>query len=384
MTSTDLFGKPLGGHREFKLSLTQKRQATLLYHWMSLDYLKDLKALLDALIDGVNVDLALAKAQGRDQVLTNERWGVRDTAANWSTYAHPALEDFRQSTIWHLAARANQEYGKTGADQCSRMLSEHSSLWMSPDEEERFKKQFDLVYHHAQFIDFAAGAGGQRTQLNDHTMVLYWAEFQHLFARLPKFRVRTDIEGSSGDLPVRTGVYVAQDDPYATLQFAWTGNEDGILGNAMTLNDIGRRVAAAVGRESLWVDGQKMANYAVDAFKRGELTNYAWYKPGDESDPDKAPWIIRKSSMTSRPCKWYFVEMIHGELDDEAGTSSVTDDKTSVERLRCESGHPCPREGYWFTPAQAGSRRHFKAGEVMPEVGGDYGATIWQWDENQQ
>lgn len=55
----------------------------------------------------------------------------------------------------------------------------------------------------------------------------------------------------------------------------------------------------------------------------------------------------------------------------------------SPQALRCEAGQPCPREGFWFTPARADSRRHFAYGEVMPKVGGDYGATIWQWDEQQ-
>lgn len=45
---------------------------------------------------------------------------------------------------------------------------------------------------------------------------------------------------------------------------------------------------------------------------------------------------------------------------------------------RCESGNRCPREGAWFTPAVP-DKRHFKLGEVMPSVGGDYGLTIWQW-----
>jgi hypothetical protein len=45
---------------------------------------------------------------------------------------------------------------------------------------------------------------------------------------------------------------------------------------------------------------------------------------------------------------------------------------------RCESGNRCPREGTWLTPA-APDKRHFKLGEVMPSVGGDYGLTIWQW-----
>jgi hypothetical protein len=63
-------------------------------------------------------------------------------------------------------------------------------------------------------------------------------------------------------------------------------------------------------------------------------------------------------------------------LSDDAG-------QNKSQRLRCEAGQPCPREGFWFTPAQAHSRRHFKHGEVMPEVGGSYGATIWQWDDIQ-
>jgi len=66
---------------------------------------------------------------------------------------------------------------------------------------------------------------------------------------------------------------------------------------------------------------------------------------------------------------------VNKHLSEEAGNDT--------ERGRCEAGQPCPRAGFWFTPAQANSRRHFKAGEVMPSVGGDYGATIWQWDQTQ-
>ncbi len=52
--------------------------------------------------------------------------------------------------------------------------------------------------------------------------------------------------------------------------------------------------------------------------------------------------------------------------------------------LRCESGQPCPQSGFWTSPAQLDSRRQFQCGELMPSLGGDYGVTIWQWDENQQ
>jgi hypothetical protein len=52
-------------------------------------------------------------------------------------------------------------------------------------------------------------------------------------------------------------------------------------------------------------------------------------------------------------------------------------------RLRCAAGQPCPKAGYWLTPAKADSRRLFKAGEIMPRFEGDYGETIWQWDDMQ-
>lgn len=52
--------------------------------------------------------------------------------------------------------------------------------------------------------------------------------------------------------------------------------------------------------------------------------------------------------------------------------------------LRVEGGQPCPQAGYWTTPAQQDSRRLFKVGEIMPTFEHSaYGATIWQWSEEQ-
>lgn len=77
---------------------------------------------------------------------------------------------------------------------------------------------------------------------------------------------------------------------------------------------------------------------------------------------------------------WTLVERV---ADTGGGIPGADDPLKAGVRLRCEAGRPCPREGFWFTPAQMGSGRYFKAGEQMPETGGDYGATIWQWDQNQ-
>jgi hypothetical protein len=52
-------------------------------------------------------------------------------------------------------------------------------------------------------------------------------------------------------------------------------------------------------------------------------------------------------------------------------------------RLRAAAGETCPRTGWWVTPVATNSRRRFQAGDVMPDLQSDYGATIWQWDIRQ-
>ncbi|MFG6467029.1 PoNe immunity protein domain-containing protein [Roseateles sp. BYS87W] len=53
-------------------------------------------------------------------------------------------------------------------------------------------------------------------------------------------------------------------------------------------------------------------------------------------------------------------------------------------RLRAMATEPCPKAGFWSTPAQPDSRRRFEAGEAMPTIEGSaWGATIWTWDDAQ-
>ncbi|MCD5991968.1 DUF1911 domain-containing protein [Pseudomonas sp. CDFA 553] len=47
---------------------------------------------------------------------------------------------------------------------------------------------------------------------------------------------------------------------------------------------------------------------------------------------------------------------------------------------RTAAGEPCSKTGYWFTPAQVSSRRHFQQGEVMPGISDSkWGDTLWYW-----
>jgi len=378
----DLFGKPVGGHPPYTLSLHQKRQATLLYYWMSMGYLKGLLAMIDALIQDAGTDLDKAKLQGRDAVLTNERWGVRDTSANWSTHVFPALEEFRQTTLADIAARTSEDFGRTGTNQCRRMISEHSSLWMTAEEEAQFKAQWDKVDDHGSMIDDAAGAGGQR-RMEDTRMVVEWHRNAHLFERLPLLRVRTDVVAETGKLPPRTGVYVAQDDPDATLQFAWTGNKNGILGVSQTYTDTGRRLVKAMGRRDFWVDRDRMTAFTISEMQANPKLDTGGITLEDiRRNPRRAFQAIDHAAFTTRPCKWYYVEKIDGEFDDEVEAPRTTD----RSGLRCEAGQLCPRTGWWITPSGAGTaggRQHFTAGTVMPSLGNPGWVTIWQFDDNQ-
>lgn len=54
------------------------------------------------------------------------------------------------------------------------------------------------------------------------------------------------------------------------------------------------------------------------------------------------------------------------------------------DTLSCNANAPCPKTGWWFTPAKIGSRAFFKQGDIMPDFpGSDYGKVIWQWDMDQ-
>lgn len=77
---------------------------------------------------------------------------------------------------------------------------------------------------------------------------------------------------------------------------------------------------------------------------------------------------------------WTLVERI---ADSGGGTPGDPDPIKAGVRLRAMAGEVCPRSGCWFTPARQSSRTHFEAGQTMPDVGGTWGTTIWQWDEQQ-
>ncbi|MFN3298058.1 MAG: hypothetical protein ACK42S_15365, partial [Caldimonas sp.] len=87
-----------------------------------------------------------------------------------------------------------------------------------------------------------------------------------------------------------------------------------------------------------------------------------------EEDPDDQDWILdeKYTGPIDWPANWR-------EEVDLPGDARPRPPSTPA-------GSPCPRTGWWFTPAKANSRRHFQAGQIMPDLHADWGLTIWQWD----
>ncbi|TSD53312.1 DUF1911 domain-containing protein [Variovorax sp. KBS0712] len=96
-------------------------------------------------------------------------------------------------------------------------------------------------------------------------------------------------------------------------------------------------------------------------------------------------WDIDDSSYRDLP--FYPKDLVDYARTHGAVASPDTSASLSAQDgppVSTRGGEPCPLAGWWFTPAKAGSRRYFKADEVMPVIeGSSYGATFWQWSADQ-
>ena len=247
-----------------ELTLRQKKQATLLYHYASLEYLKPLQGMVNNVIKGIDITLQQASDEGRDhlRISIDGESGMRDTSANWSTYAFPALLDLQRSVARQISNIAFEVYGITGVNICQRTIHELSMLWATPDEEDRFEKQMEALARYAYPIDYIMS---RAPQWDDDVFNDYWQKTKANFPRIPLFRLREDVLGESDKKPPRTGVYAPIDDPYGALQFAWTGDNYGELCDCTTLNQIGLDVVRAVGHEKLWNDSTQLMAYLLNS-----------------------------------------------------------------------------------------------------------------------
>jgi hypothetical protein len=306
----------------FRLSHWQKSQVSLLYHFASFDYLKGLQQRLHALMQFVDPTLDLAKLQRRDTLLTDPQWGTRNTSENWANNGWPFLADFELSVETHLAKRAFEVYSISGANQCGRGLAEISLNWMTPDEQSDFEAGFEQLSLYAMNIDYTMDQSRQAGRWNDFSLTLKRLDFPEALKHAPALRLRPDISGQTGMNPVRTGVYLPVNDPYGTPQFCWTGSPVSSLLKCNSLNDLGLEALAAIGRDELWVNQNKMHAFVQANLTDSRLTRDPFFTRS-AIKPKLAPSLVARNAFTSRPCSWIYVEQIHGELEDWSEATSI-------------------------------------------------------------
>lgn len=299
----------------FQLSMTQKTQVSLLYYFASLDYLKGLQQRLHALMTSIDPTLELAKLQNRDALLTDRRWGTRNTAAAWANNGWSFLANFELSVTKDIAERAFEVYSITGANFCGRGLDELSLGWMTPEEQDEFEARFEQISLYAGYLDDTANKSEISGRWDDFNMTLARHEFPDVLSRAPALRVRADITGQTGMVPVRTGVYLPADDPHGTPQFCWTGSPAGGLLECNTFNSLGLEALTAVGRQNLWIDDDRMHAFVQDHLRDPLLIRDTFFTRS-AAKPKLASSLVARNAFTSRSCSWVYVEQIHGELEN--------------------------------------------------------------------
>lgn len=370
-----------------ELNPWHKRQATLLYHFTSMEYLKALLPMVEGWIaytDGILTERSALDTVG----LAQANWKPVHTTAHFSTYAFAAMVELKEAVQRSIAARTYERYSDVGEYQCSRMLQEYAGmtgrengdfLWATPEQEAGFKQRFDAIYRHASQL--TASTAPMRTS-DDYLFWILWQDYRANFPKLPRFRVRTDVVGESGKFPPRTGVYVPQDEPYGALQFSWISGVDGKLGDAYVLSEIGYEALNAVGRQGLWGDETGLFHFATSTPYSGVIRSIF---PGPLTRENFDAYNVAEEAFSSKPCKWYFVEMVNDEYEDHDGTYAGTGADTSTHRQNVPAGQPVPQSGWWSTPAsREPGPRYLQQGEIFPDFpGSSYGATFWQWSPDQ-
>jgi hypothetical protein len=354
----------------------QKRQATLLYYFASMAYLDTIIERVRALTAFTDTTLDYAQRVARDKIMRQRGWKEEHLSSNWSTHAHPMLQDCLRGLLSQKALRVTESYDISGVRSTLTGMDHFSMNWTLPEEEIKFRELGSEARAVGNYLDKTISK-----RWHDYDMTWVWTELHNQFSQLPKYRVRTDVVAESGKRPIRTGVYVPENDEFGTLQFAWTGDSGGALTPSETLSGLAREYANEVGRDRLWTapDSEKKVPGRVE-FTDEYFDD--WCRNRKHMNVPDTLSSRNPRAFTSRPCKWFYVEKIEGEFEE---TDQQQD--FSGQRIRCEPGSVVPKTGWWHSPAiqGEGALRYFEAGTKFPELSAiEWGAVFWQYEPDHQ
>jgi hypothetical protein len=291
----------------------QRRQAAMLLHYASLDYLKNLHHIVRELVNGNEAPmLDLARRQGRASALVNARWGMRDTAGKWRN-AWPVVRDVELLLAKDIARRSAGRYGLPTVVEFFYDNERRDFSYPTEPEQQQYEAFASLISDYARRIDATLEAR-ENSQWDDHGFACVFANFIDECPRIPKFHVRTDVAFPTGTVPPWTGAYVSRSDPNAALQFAWTGAAGCELRNARTFNEIGLAALEQVGRSDLWFNRDKMFTFATSPAYASRFHDELHF--GAEVFKDLAPSAVAGAAFINQPSDWYFVEVVEDDFED--------------------------------------------------------------------
>lgn len=349
----------------------------MLYWYASLEYLQKFHLALSQIVEGA-VDPALAAPAGHPyshyNILSNAQWGKHDACK----VSHPCpfniFDGLRNEVAKDIGARKSGIYKRTATDDQMRWIDEHWWPTLAPEEEHQYKLQVELINHFAHPIDDIFSAYSSRW--DDRSFIRRFASFRIESPRIPKFRLRPDIVGESGQEVPLTGVYIPVDDPHASPQFAVKSNASLRLKDARTFNQVGLDALATIGRTELWLNDEKMFDFAIER----KLLEKHRSRPNSDRGylHSLATIAVSENAFDSRASTWHFVEAIPNEFDDvDFAPLAIPAPRLPHPR---KAGQHCSTSGYYFSVSHVGSNRFFKAGDIFPALEGTVDQTTWQWD----
>jgi hypothetical protein len=88
------------------------------------------------------------------------------------------------------------------------------------------------------------------------------------------------------------------------------------------MNVLGQAALSAIGRVNLWINGAAMFDFVKANQANAWLRSDPYFD--DSQSEELAATLVARQAFMTRPCRWHYVEMIHGEFepfDDEPTTS---------------------------------------------------------------
>lgn len=362
-----------------ELTRWHARQAAMLYHYASLDYLKKVRDMINQLRRGdASAMMVEAREQGEHAQVSNAKFGTLEPTANWALHGNlPFLTSLMSSLTQDITARTFGKYPPTGIGEtlmnADRTWVEH----VSAEELEYFESFSAIVGRMGDRIDKTVQRYGERPW-DDFNFAYDFPGFAAGMPRIPRFRVLPEIVGTSGALPPRTGVYRSATDPNAALQFAAAGPDGVPLGKASTFNALGLETLAAVGRAGMWFDDDAMRAFVTtsrdpDLLRDGFSSNGPWRA--------LAPDSLARTAFVERPDSWHFVEIVPEAFEDVQLDWNA--DELRRDEVRLAGPAVCHRTGFYLAPAVPDSRTWFRFGDTMPTLGSADRQRTWQWDPDQ-